>query len=194
VWPHGGHSKMGMSSCPYGHVSLLMQGARESSSRSFVQRDGRHAHKSCIVNRALGPIKRHDIPPSKKNGSIHFWTPPYMIPIQPTWAARVHSDTSHPPLVFLALLWSWVFSSLSNHMVSQALLGQFIHTATSSSYKLYTLKSYWSNKKMDVGYYAPVARTILNLGVLLCAFRYHTSLTPLSISQSEAFNFPASNL
>jgi hypothetical protein len=37
---------------------------------------------------------------------------------------------------------------------------------------LYTPSSYWTNKKVNVGYYAPVGRMTLNLSMFLCALLY----------------------
>jgi hypothetical protein len=59
------------SSCPYGHVRFMKQAPHEPSSISLVQRYGRHNRESYNVNRALGSINGHDLPPSKVAHSDH---------------------------------------------------------------------------------------------------------------------------
>jgi hypothetical protein len=109
-------------------------------------------HESCDVSlslvysvgRTLGSIKGHDHPPSKAD-STHSFDP--------------HS------VAFQA-------SSSSTRDQVPALLRHYTH---SSFLKLCITGSPYSNtEKMDIGYYAPAARTTLNLCVLVFI------LTPLS--------------
>jgi hypothetical protein len=68
--------------------------------------------------------------------------------------------------------------SLSSSKLIQALLRQHVHTLT-SFLKFYTPSSYWANMdKVDIGYYAPVDQTTLDLCVFLCFFTLTTLHPP----------------